>query len=218
LKNNYISDNKQIGLIDYSNNGFIRSSQTSLQNKPLIPPSVKTGFLQGGGDIKKSSSTPIINQGSILSKSTTIKQGPIKIQEDKNDYYNNNISTIKKNVYQNNYTPKQYTSNSQQSTQMKTTQKPKENVYERPSTAPSKNDIKSSTSTMSSNPISNSNSLKRLPSPNVKSNNTLNDNNNKNPLYSSAKYRSPSPANLMTKPSFGMSSFKGVSSTSKKMK
>ncbi len=42
--------------------------------------------------------------------------------------------------------------------------------------------------------------------------------NNKNPLYSSAKYRSPSPANLLTnnKGNFGMSSFKGI--PSKKLK
>jgi len=119
---------------------------------------------------------------------------------------------MKKNIYQNNYNPKQYGSNT---SHMKSVSKPKENIYERPSTAPSKNDIKTSTSQMSNQPISNSSSLKRLPSPNVKSN--LMSDTNKNPLYSSVKYRSPSPANLLSgKGGFGMSSFKGV--PSKKLK
>ena len=69
-------------------------------------------------------------------------------------------------------TPKQNTGNNpnnQMINPIKIMPKPKENIYERPSTAPSKNDIKTGVAnTMNANPISNSNSLKRLPSPNVK--------------------------------------------------
>ena len=79
----YIS-NKQIGLIDYSNgNNFIKSSQinsTGYPNRPFIPnPKSGQNFLQN--DIKKSTSTPMINHGgstNLLSKSSNIKQGPIK--------------------------------------------------------------------------------------------------------------------------------------------
>jgi len=203
LQNNFMN-NKSTGM-DFQKKEFTNSSQNLPIAKPLIP-SGKPNMFQG--DIKKSSSTPLISQQTNpLSKSTTIKQGPVKIQEDKQDY---NISTVKKMVYQNNYAPKQYGTNI--TTQMRTGSKPKENIYERPSTAPSKNDIKTSTSTMSSQPISNSSSLKRLPSPNIKSNNSILSE-NKNPLYSSVKYRSPSPAILLSgKGNLGMSSFKGVPS------
>lgn len=76
----------------------------------------------------------------------------------------------------------------------------------RPSTAPSKNDI-NPTSGVSAYPISGNNSLRRLPSPNIKckgdlniANNYLNNNNSINSsnygkimMNSSAKYRSTSP-------------------------
>lgn len=70
-----------------------------------------------------------------------------------------------------NNTPKQMDN---QSNLIRQVQKPFENIYERPSTAPSKNDLKTAnTNTMNNNIINNSNSLKRLPSPNIKCNGNI---------------------------------------------
>ena len=55
---------------------------TNYTNKPLIPTQSKHGQNLFQNEIKKSPSTPLINQGNtstnLLSKSTNVKPGPVK--------------------------------------------------------------------------------------------------------------------------------------------
>jgi len=198
-------ETKPIGVIDYGNLGKSQlppSGNIKSYNQPAINTQNKSNFLKDyQSDIKKSSSTPSINNPNILSKSVNLKQGPIKIQQDEiqsnNNYYlNNNINTIKKsnNYYSSTLIKAVNHTNNLNSThtQMRSNSvKQSPNSNSRPSTAPSKEDKINETSITNNNQIRNS--MQRLPSPNVKSTNIA-----KNIMSSTTKYRSPSPSNTIS--------------------
>jgi len=120
----------------------------------------------------------------IIVRPNTSKAGPVKIQE---AIGGNNISAIKKpatNYITTNTTQKYPKVNPQP--QQRNSSKDRNDANERPSTAPSKNDNQN---------MNNNNALRRLPSPNVKSNNPLA--NNKNMMNNSGKQRSQSPMTMV---------------------
>jgi hypothetical protein len=209
-------DPKQIKVIDYSKDNFMQQKNTTnftsyntfVSNQKTQPPSSNSSnistekpktstFLKDyQSELKKPSTgyNPSSNSYSLMSKP---KGGPVKLQNEeydkKSDQLINNFANKKNNYVSgsNNIQSINAYSNNQLGTIKRSNSKPQKE--ERPSTAPAKEN-KNEEKNLTGN-----SSLKRLPSPAVKSNNLLSNTVKNFPTSSSTKYRSQSPANLPMK-------------------
>jgi len=253
LQNNLMNsyDPKQVKVIDYSKDNYMPNRSTNFSNynnfgnnqsnKPpqtsnstnvsTDKPKTSTFLKDYQSEMKKPQmGANQSNSYTLMSKSKT---GPVKIQNEdydkKSDQLINNFTLTNKKTGGNNFISgnnispiNNYSSNNQMLGTIKRSNS-KPSKEERPSTAPAKDNKNQDKN------LTNNSSLKRLPSPAVKSNTNSNllSNTVKNyPTSGSSKYRSQSPAiplkaNTINNNKIGMSnSLKGmpVNSMMKKWK